>query len=392
MKRLAIIVLAVSSASCAGIVKLLPPPPGPPDVPGTPPTTTLPGPTKDPSPVCWRDVQRACGCWHRPPGQDWQLTPACDAPPTTQPPAPGACAKIAGPGECIGLHNEPATPITSTLYGAAVDAALAQVTGCQVGDDCTAGDGGAKAQKEATLAVMRLLKAQGFCVTYDVDHGNAGGLNSEMGVRRDAQTIEWFQILSSAGKVRWSLPGGVRGRCSPPTDEESIEEVERAWKIPPAAPPPASPPATPPSPGQGESGCSFTLADVTEWRTQVHPVTGTQTIDSTPQACNFRDPPRPPCDHPHGLARCCLLAEEKGNQGCADKLFGSPTWSVVAGDVRIVTPWAGTSTKVKVAEGSGLLKLEGSADPRTKVCIRVIAGSPACAVKPDGGCLTEACP
>jgi hypothetical protein len=185
----------------------------------------------------------------------------------------------------------------------------------------------------------------------------------------------------------------VRGRCGPPVDEESIEEVEQRWALPPASPPPASPPPTSPGDGSG-TACPFTLVDVTRWqKIQVNPH-GAQTLDSTPIACNDTDPPRPPCvNRDPRLARCCLLSGEKGNQACADKLFGDPVWDVLEGDVRIVSPWAGSGMAVKVAAGSGLIRIRGTADPRAQACLRVTATVPPCAVIPgDGGCVMEACP
>jgi len=54
----------------------------------TPAPTPTPPPIPDPAPICQPGA--TCGCWHHPPGEQWQKLPDCP-PPVTPPPATG-CA------------------------------------------------------------------------------------------------------------------------------------------------------------------------------------------------------------------------------------------------------------------------------------------------------------
>lgn len=73
--------------------------PWPPKPTATPGPTPVPTPTPEPtptppSPQCVEG--QSCGCWHKPPGEEWQQFPPCPTPtptpvPTMPPPAISAC-------------------------------------------------------------------------------------------------------------------------------------------------------------------------------------------------------------------------------------------------------------------------------------------------------------
>src|SRR3990167_1560736 len=73
-----IVGLAVAGVSACGPVG---PPPQPP-----------PTPAPQPSPIC--EPGATCGCWHQPPGEDWQQLPPCPGPP----PQPTPCNPLLDPG------------------------------------------------------------------------------------------------------------------------------------------------------------------------------------------------------------------------------------------------------------------------------------------------------
>ncbi len=70
------------------------------------PGACRPEPELPPVDVCHVDVDRACGCWHRPPGEPWQAAPACPTPPLPTPHTPHTPL----PESC------PASPIDGRKY------------------------------------------------------------------------------------------------------------------------------------------------------------------------------------------------------------------------------------------------------------------------------------
>ncbi len=87
-----------------------------------PTPTPIPEPTV-PSPIC--EIDQVCGCWHQPPGQDWQQLPPCPTPTPTPVPTPTptptpqpqtACPKTLAEGAYVYVTNK--------AYGQGFDAGV----------------------------------------------------------------------------------------------------------------------------------------------------------------------------------------------------------------------------------------------------------------------------
>ena len=85
-----------------------------------------PPPTPDPSPIC--EPGATCGCWHRPPGEEWQQLPPCTPECPAAPSCPaGEHAEVQSPGNpctvytgrCVADAPEP-TVCTIPLNGTPV--------------------------------------------------------------------------------------------------------------------------------------------------------------------------------------------------------------------------------------------------------------------------------
>ena len=346
-------------------------PPVPPVAPTTQPAA--------PSPVCWRDVQRACDCYHQPPGQGWQKTPPCAGPP----PALSCPEPIWG-----GLAN----PAKGPGQAARVDAAIARVSStAKVSDDPAAGP----------------LVVNGHVVGFGPDPTDPTGdrngkrflrllcedLKRELG--RCCWVTDELLLVEDVGDRagRYRAVNFPTGKIIDAANAHKADEVLVNHTVPGPAPLPTGPP-----PG----ACPFTPAGVSV-TLQVKHHAG-QTLDSTPKAC--REAGGPPCVNPDPrLAKCCLLSSEKGNQACADALFGTPIWEVWGGrwltphearngPVTLITPVEGVGAMAaKVAEtadGGGIIRLRGSI--AGEVCLRVFKGNPPCTIGADGGCATVDCP
>jgi len=82
------------------------------------------------------------------------------------------------------------------------DAALARLSGCTPPGDCAVnGD-----WRIFILGLVRLLDARGYVAVYDDEHGEAGGRASELGICV-GDFCRWYQPLTTAQKVRWSVQG-----------------------------------------------------------------------------------------------------------------------------------------------------------------------------------------
>ena len=118
-----------------------PAPPGPTPTPSPEPTV--------PAPVCQEG--QTCGCWHQPPGQDWQQLPPCPTPGPT--PTPGAGCTLAG--EPSVASAQPAT------LGGQVNQAMRNLRpGCEIGGTCLLGD---TTQQEWQAQVEAELRRMGLC-------------------------------------------------------------------------------------------------------------------------------------------------------------------------------------------------------------------------------------
>lgn len=148
--------------------------------------------------------------------------------------------------------------------------------------------------------------------------------------------------------------------------------------------PEPSPTATPPE------ACHFSISDVTRFKNRIAP-NGGQRLDFTVVACGSQ----PPCNNPPASGLCCELSAEKGNQQCADVLYGEPWWTPDA-SVRLDNlPFGqaiGGNTH-KVSGGDGNISICGSVAMFVKpgACVRlhVKTGVPACDLDSLGGCILQ---
>jgi hypothetical protein len=135
---------------------------------------------------------------------------------------------------------------------------------------------------------------------------------------------------------------------------------------------------------------------VESWRVIVKPHSGQQ-IDTTPVACG----PRVVATNHNCLTNCCELSEEKGNQACADKLYGQPEYRDARGVVLTRTGNAqpthpymqfvydDNNSVVKITNSTNCyqtkcpITVTGTKAPASKVVLRVSSTAPACEV-PEG--------
>jgi hypothetical protein len=371
MKRLSLAVALALLVGCAGIK--IPGPPGPPSPePGPGPAPTCPAGqhlegvacvADAPSPVCnTPEYPKACDCWHKPPGEPWQKTAACAG-------APQASLDEPEP-EKNALPNDQVS-----RFGA--DVLTAQGGACNVPP--------LPDWKTYVKRVQAALKAMGYHTRYDWEHGGTGtttggedpgtkGLGSEIGIwtledappGRAPFRYESYQLVTTAPKIRcngFTGAAAVRGGAPPP----------------------------PPAPG-AECAVPASALDPSEpFRADVKPHPPAQTLDITLWGCGpdvvaKLDPGHVPhTSGAHGcLDRCCPFEEDKGTGPCADALWGKALWSVEEGDAKLV-PTANTNT-IKVAAGSGVVKVCGSSAPSSKSCWKVfgvdLRKTPICTVDP----------
>lgn len=190
--RLVVLVIALPLLGCPG------------GGPGPQPTPT---PDPVPSPIC--EPGATCGCWHQPPGQDWQRLPDCDQP--TPPPSQG-CSIDGLPGPVL----EP----QGTL-GAQVNAAILAVYGCS-GGRCVVQDGRQVAQRK----IIDQLKRQGVCAGQ-----HEPGVTDEIAVSTSATAVrESYHVYA----------GPFEG---PGTLVLSPQAIRPAYAAPSSTPPPSPPPA-----------------------------------------------------------------------------------------------------------------------------------------------------
>jgi hypothetical protein len=143
---------------------------------------------------------------------------------------------------------------------------------------------------------------------------------------------------------------------------------------------------------------------VESWRVIVKPHSGQQ-IDTTPVACG----PDVVAHNHNCLTNCCELSEEKGNQACADRLYGQPEYRDARGVVLTRTGnaqpahpymqfvYEDNNSIVKITNSTNCkearcpITVTGSRAPSSKVFLRVSSTSPACEV-PEGsvqGCARQ---
>jgi len=189
--------------------------------PGPQPTPS-PEPTP-PSPIC--EVDQICGCWHQPPGEDWQYLGDCAEPtpaPTPEPtptPTPGVGCLL----NSAGRELVPVEPY-SFKYGTEVNQTLSALTGCTPGSVCPLGD---ESQREFQARVIASLRSKGICA--GDDYGTLDQVQvsaSEDGVWENHDVFSGddhdgpVPPNGKARKVRW-FPGGARD----------------AWRLKDASPP-----------------------------------------------------------------------------------------------------------------------------------------------------------
>lgn len=204
---------ALLALLCLGAAKCPPVPPTP-----TPTPTPAPPP---PSPVC--QPGEVCGCWHQPPGQDWQQLPPCPTPPPACPascpagqvctdPATGCVPTPPPPAGCV-LAGQPGAPIPDYVpqLGATVNAVMAVLRpDCEVGGRCVLTEG----RQEWQAKVEARLRAAGLCA------GQHEAGTDEMAVARALDTPwEGWHVYAGPdtgpGTVVWS-PQAARGAYAAP--------------------------------------------------------------------------------------------------------------------------------------------------------------------------------
>jgi hypothetical protein len=159
------------------------------------------------------------------------------------------------------------------------------------------------------------------------------------------------------------------------------------------ATPTPTPVATPtPSPEPGE--CLAEQKDVNKWRPIVKGNSTNLQVDLTAVACG--NIVNIPGLHNCG-ASCCELSAEKGNQACADKLYGKPVWAS-SGTIKLVQVYPDNTYTQKVNPinpgtiGTGTITVCGI---RTDSCVSFPARSnppPACQnVTPPPGIPGQGC-
>lgn len=177
-------------------------------VPSPQPPMPSPTPEPVPSPIC--EPGATCGCWHRPPGQDWQQLPPCSTPappgPTPGPtPSPGAGCVLVGAGAELPAHRP--------VLGARVNAVMARLTGCSVGSRCVL----TVRPQEWHAAVAAELRREGLCA------GQHEPESDEIAVSTaPVQPMEGYHIQAGEGwhdpsqrnTVVWS-PGADRVAWAP---------------------------------------------------------------------------------------------------------------------------------------------------------------------------------
>ena len=218
LRRLMVGLALAGFTSCGPVVH--PQPPSPP----TPPPST------DPSPIC-PPVGAICGCYFKPPGQEWQQLPPCEPvpPPNNNPPPmplPTGCV-LGTPG----LQMD--APVTS--LGPRVNAVLSRLSGCSVGSRCILIVTGQQWQAH----VEQALRDEGLCAGQHEPRTDEIAVSTHSGGIMEAYKV--FAGDDSDGPlppggvprtVVW-FPGGARVAYLPPGGVLT--------PVPPAAPTPTPP-------------------------------------------------------------------------------------------------------------------------------------------------------
>jgi len=201
-----------------------------------------PPPTPDPSPVC--EPGATCGCWHRPPGEEWQQLPPCPPTPTCPAtcPAGTACADpVAG---CVPTPPEPPTGCSidgepgpelqgyRPQLGAQVNAAMTALSGCAAGSRCVVQE----ARQAWQARVVAELRRRGLCAGQHTPETDEIAAATSVTAPREGWHI-YAGSDAGPGTVVWS-PGASRPAYAAPVGPP-----------PPVDPPPStagcSPPAVP---------------------------------------------------------------------------------------------------------------------------------------------------
>jgi hypothetical protein len=307
-------------------------------------------------------------------------TPPSEAPPvTTLPPSPVPDVRVECP--LVPAETAPGTPGCtrdesrfSREYNAAIDEVCAAhgLSGCSGG-----GVLWTLPWKDYVTELQARLDARGFCSGHDYDNGDLDpepgenpsparkGFGSEMGVRRAGTTDreEYFAPLSTARKIR-PAPGAYTGSCSPAVEPYPFRPAAAPTPAPVAD---ATPSACPLPKGEGRwieaaienigrPPVSQQISVSTKWCSEVDP---------RDPATGRMAPPGWPFTGPGGSCgtKCCRIGTHEGDLGvaCEVERFGTPAWTVVAGDARIVE--TDNPFNAKIAEGTGRVRVCGSAEP-----------------------------
>ena len=223
----------------------------PPKPPEPPPCVTCPAgqhseggicvadpPPPDPSPVC--EPGATCGCWHRPPGEDWQQLPPC--PPTPECPAtcPAGMACTDPVAGCVPTPPEPPAgcsidgepgpelPGYKPALGGEINAAMVSLRpDCTPGSRCVLPEG-----RQAWQAkVVAEMKRRGRCAGQHSPSTDEIAASTSTTAPRES----WHVFAgpdSGPGTVVWS-PGASRPTYAAP---DAPEPAPQAGCPPPAVP------------------------------------------------------------------------------------------------------------------------------------------------------------
>ena len=287
---------------------------------GNPAPQPPPVPAPEPTPIC--NPGETCGCWHQPPGQDWQRLPDCGAPP-----APGGCSIDGLPG--------PKLETADATLGGQVNAAILAVYGCS-GGRCVVQDG----RQVAQAKIVAELRRAGVCAGQ-----HEPGVTDEIAVSTSTTaTRESYHVYAGP-------PEG------PGTLVLSPQAVRPSYAAPGSSPPPPPPPPPPVPP---TSGCGAPVPPpLHSFVVHVRDVRdGWQWIDSTPLV--------------EGAAYCAAIGYARNpcpirTEGAADRLACE---QLVLGAPAPTWVWTGQPSDGWIREGSrgfGFDRRKG-ADGALKVC------------------------
>lgn len=296
---------------------------------GSPGPQPTPTPEPAPSPIC--EPGATCGCWHQPPGEDWQQLPDCGAPP----PAAG-CSIDGPPGPVLEPRSD---------YGRAVNAAIFAVYGCD-GGRCVVQDG----RQEAQRKIIERLRAAGLCAGQHVP-----GVTDEIAVSASETGVrESYHIYAGPAEGPGTLvlaPQAVRPAYAAPAGPAPAP-------TPTPAPSPTPTPGPPPAPPAGDCGAPLP-PPLNSFVVHVRDVRdGWQWVDSTPLV--------------EGAAYCSAIGYARNPcpirmEGAADRLACE---QLVLGAPAPTWVWTGSPSDGWVRDGSrgfGFDRRKG-ADGALRVC------------------------